>query len=389
MPAPFTGYAIYNADLGHSSKGEPIIDNPGGAFDDESVKHMQEHVNSDTLVYLDGTAQGAGSKPGEGEDLVLHFTSKGPADVDIIQLDASDFVGNFDLDLKTIQTEDKIYMSGVLSFSQVDKYGNPVGSVYTGSNVDGLGNGGDLNGGEFGDGTYTLSDAAAYEITYIDRNGDIRTITMEITGNSGDTATLALNFICFARDTMLEVQGGHKAVQDLVPGDLVRTKDNGFQPLRWIASRRLTARDLQQNPAIRPIRIRAGALGVNRPERDLIVSPQHRMLLDDWRCQALFGADEMLAPALALINDSSITVDHGADGVDYYHFMFDRHEIVYANNVESESFHPGDFGLTTLDTPALDELFRVFPHLEQDTAAFGAPARPVLRNFEVRAMMTP
>jgi hypothetical protein len=111
------------------------------------------------------------------------------------------------------------------------------------------------------------------------------------------------------------------------------------------------------------------------------------MLVDDWRCEALFGAAEMLAPAHALVNDSTITVDHGAEEVEYFHFMFDQHEIVFANGVESESFHPGDFGLSTLDQPALAELFKVFPHLEQDVEAFGAPARPVLRNFEVRAMM--
>ena len=66
----------------------------------------------------------------------------------------------------------------------------------------------------------------------------------------------------------------------------------------------------------------------------------------------------------------------------------DRHEIVYANGVESESFHPGEFGLSTLNEAARKELFTIFPHLEADVSSFGAPARPVLRAFEARAMMS-
>ncbi len=145
---------------------------------------------------------------------------------------------------------------------------------------------------------------------------------------------------------------------------------------------------MNANADIRPIRIRAGALGENLPKTDLVVSPQHRLLVGDWRCKSLFGEAEMLAPAKALINDLSVTVDYEAEEVEYFHFMFERHEIVFANGVESESFHPGDFGLSTLDEAALEELFLVFPHLEHDVTAFGAPARPVLRTFEARTMLS-
>ena len=124
------------------------------------------------------------------------------------------------------------------------------------------------------------------------------------------------------------------------------------------------------------------------PERDLLVSPQHRMLVSDWRCEALFGETEMLVPAKALVNDSTVTVEYDADEVVYYHFMFAQHEIVYANGVESESFHPGELGLSTLDMAARDELFRIFPQLDGNVDAFGAPARPVLKNFEAKAMMS-
>ena len=185
--------------------------------------------------------------------------------------------------------------------------------------------------------------------------------------------------------TMIAVRGGHKAVEDLQAGDMVRTKDNGYQPVRWVASRTLTQADFRADPALRPIRIKAGALGDAKPVQDLIVSPQHCVLLDDWRCELLFGEDEMLAPACALLNDHTITTEHDCDAVTYYHFMFDRHEIVYSNGAETESFHPSA-GLDAVDAAKLDELFKLFPQLALDTGSFGPHARATLQTFEAEVL---
>ncbi len=187
--------------------------------------------------------------------------------------------------------------------------------------------------------------------------------------------------------TLIDVEGGRKPVEELQVGDLVRTKDHGLQPVRWVAARRLDAAALKADPSLRPIRIRAGALGEGRPARDLIVSPQHCVLLDDWRCELLFGEDEVLAPARALLNDATITVDHGAEAVTYHHFMFDRHEIVYSNGAETESFHPAQARLGKLDAAKRAELFSLFPQLEPDTAAYGPQARATLRAYEAEVLV--
>ena len=47
----------------------------------------------------------------------------------------------------------------------------------------------------------------------------------------------------------------------------------------------MTGARLYAMPHLRPIRFRAGALGQGRPEDDLLVSPQHRMLVQG-RCGA-------------------------------------------------------------------------------------------------------
>lgn len=194
--------------------------------------------------------------------------------------------------------------------------------------------------------------------------------------------------LCHATGTMIDVEGGQKPIEALQIGDMVRTKDNGYQPVRWIASRTLSAADLAANPSLRPIRIKAGALGEAKPSRDLSVSGQHCILLDDWRCELLFGEDEVLAPARALINDHSITVDHSVEEVTFYHFMCDAHEIVFSNGVETESFHPDFTGASALDEAKRDELFQLFPELETGVGAFGATARATLNDFEIEVLKT-
>ena len=190
-----------------------------------------------------------------------------------------------------------------------------------------------------------------------------------------------------ATGTMIAVMDGEKPVEDLQIGDLVRTKDNGYQPVRWVASRVLGLSALNADPSLRPIRIQANALGAQKPGRDLIVSQQHCVLIDDWRCELLFGEDEILAPAKALLNDATITIDRTSEEVTYYHFMFDGHEIVYSNGVETESFHPAFGGFDALDADKRAEMLKLFPQLENDMDAFGPRARGTLRNHEVDVLM--
>lgn len=190
-----------------------------------------------------------------------------------------------------------------------------------------------------------------------------------------------------ATGTLIDVKGGQMPVEDLQIGDMVRTKDNGYQPVRWIASRRLNAAEFAADPGLRPIRIQAGALGTAKPVRDLVVSQQHCILIDDWRCELLFGEDEILVPAMALLNDGSVTIDHSGEAVTYYHFMFDKHEIVYSNGVETESFHPASGGVELVDTAKRTELFKLFPELAIDADAFGPKARATLHDHEIDVLM--
>lgn len=179
---------------------------------------------------------------------------------------------------------------------------------------------------------------------------------------------------CFTAGTMIATPAGAVAVEELQTGDLVLTKDHGAQPIRWLDCRCLTARQLAAAPQLVPIRIAAGALGPRTPERDLIVSPQHRILIDSAIAGRLFGETEVLVAAKHLLELDGVTRASDRDGVSYYHFALDRHEIVYANGAEAETLYLGKEAFAAMGAAAQAELISIFPE-----AALGSPctARPV------------
>ena len=168
---------------------------------------------------------------------------------------------------------------------------------------------------------------------------------------------------CFAAGTMIETDRGAVAVEALAEGDLVVTRDNGLQPIRWIGSRSLSARELAGNEKLRPIRIRAGALGHGVPAADLLVSPQHRVLVRSKIAQKMFGTDEVLVAAKQLCQIDGIDVAHDLAAVVYYHLLFDRHEVVISNGAETESLFTGPEALRSIGPAALAEILTLFPEL--------------------------
>ncbi len=147
--------------------------------------------------------------------------------------------------------------------------------------------------------------------------------------------------ICFLPGTPIETETGWRAVEDLQPGDRLWTRDNGLQPLLWTDETRLTGAELFLYPHLRPVRVRAGALGTERPARpaqDILVSPGHRLLLTD--PARLFGQEEVLVAAENLIDGRGFRQDFSLDSVRYIHLMLPRHEILNAGGLSCESFHP-------------------------------------------------
>lgn len=168
---------------------------------------------------------------------------------------------------------------------------------------------------------------------------------------------------CFANGTMIETQQGAVAVEDLRVGDHVRTLDSGFQPIRWIASRTLDSIDLALRPKLRPIRVKAGALGPRVPNSDLVLSPQHRVLIRSSVVRRMFAEDDVLVAANKLLAVDGVERMENLEKVTYFHILFDHHQIIFSNGAATESLFLGAQTLNTLTPEARAEIEALFPAL--------------------------
>lgn len=201
--------------------------------------------------------------------------------------------------------------------------------------------------------------------------------TAIVTVNNDTDGTLVLaddEVFCFAAGTLIQTENGMVAVENLRVDDMIMTRDNGLQPIRWIGSVRLGARALTANPKLLPIRICAGALGQNMPERDLLVSPQHRVLVRSKVAMKMFGAMEVLVAAKQLLQLDGIDIATDVAEVEYYHFLFDNHEVVNSNGAATESLLTGTEALRSVGPAAREEIYTLFPEL-RDADFAPMPAR--------------
>ena len=189
--------------------------------------------------------------------------------------------------------------------------------------------------------------------------------------------------ICFTPGTLIRTPQGDVDVADLREGDTVQTADNGPAEILWTGRRDLSGARLRAMPHLRPVRVLPGALGAKDGEAPLRVSPDHHVLLRGARARDLFNTDEVLVRARDLIDDVLVLRDDDAPEVSYIHLMLPRHEIIFANGVATDSFHPARAAMGALDAAQQARLHAQIPELAQDPAAYGPTARRVLHGSEL------
>ena len=184
---------------------------------------------------------------------------------------------------------------------------------------------------------------------------------------------LGAQIVCFAAGTEIDTPNGPVRVETLSAGDLVLTGADGAHPIRWAGASTVPAQG-----DLAPIIITRGTLG---NDRDLVVSPQHGILLSDWRAELLYGQDEVLVRAKDLLNMDGV---HRKPGglVTYCHILMDRHHVVRAHGVWSETLYPGAVAMGAVSPAAQAEIAGLFP----DITAYGPTVAPCLRGFEARAL---
>ncbi|WP_170608620.1 Hint domain-containing protein [Ruegeria arenilitoris] len=175
---------------------------------------------------------------------------------------------------------------------------------------------------------------------------------------------------CFVAGTLIETESGPRAVEDLVVGDRVCVSNDETLPIVWVGKKTLNADVLRANPKFRPVHIRRDALGPGLPNRDLCVSPQHRIVLDGWRAELLFGEPMVFSAAVHLVNDNTIRQVQPVAPVEYYHIACPRHAILRSHGLKSESLFLGGRALNSFDRRDIEELRALFPELiRQETGA--------------------
>jgi hypothetical protein len=192
--------------------------------------------------------------------------------------------------------------------------------------------------------------------------------------------------ICFTPGTAIATPRGEVDVTNLQVGDRVITRDNGVQEISWIGRKKLGAADLIADPKLRPVLIKKGSLGNNLPERDMMVSPNHRMLMANSQTQVLFDEREVLVASKYLVGQPGI-FQLDSLGVEYVHVMFENHEVILGDGTWTESFQPGDHSLGGIDEEQREEIFKLFPSLQNEKGRRAySSARQSLKAYEAKML---
>lgn len=387
----FPEYAdsIYNDVVGVWVNGSPVVLEIGtGAT---SVGNLDENDNQN--LYVDNTGDAFNS---EMDGFTLTMTLKIPvvpgeptslrigiADVSDSAYDSNLLIAADSIQGSVIAQSDSVTMQEGTT-KTVDVLANDIdnsGGTLTITEINGVqvfaGSTVDLATGQ----SVTLNSDGTLSIV-TDTDNDSINFNYEVTSSNGqtDVAYVTVDTIpCFVVGTMITTPSGDVPIESLAPGDLVTVRDRAPQPLRWIGRRIVGATGHHA-----PIRIAANTFGIHG---ELMVSPQHRILVRDHLAELWFGEEEVLIAAKDLVNGSTVRAIEGGQ-VEYVHILFDRHEVVLSAGLATESFLPGPQTFKAFEEEVQAEICALFPELEPTTGAGYSPAaRPMLKAHEARVLL--
>ncbi len=199
-----------------------------------------------------------------------------------------------------------------------------------------------------------------YEVRWIDRTGQID----DFIRIAPAMPIFEAGFNAFTHGALIQTVDGPVAVEDLEPGMYIETASGRHVPLRWIGS--ITIIPGAPHTADRPeklFRVTADALGLARPATDVTFGPGARLLNRTPEVRAETGSEAALAPVNSFADGVSVVEITPMSPTKVYHLALDSHDVILANGVEVESFHPGSDAIYSL-TSEMHELFlSLFPHI--------------------------
>lgn len=187
---------------------------------------------------------------------------------------------------------------------------------------------------------------------------------------------------CFTPGTKIATPRGERLIETLRVGDRIITRDNGIQNIRWVGAREMTGVEFDKAAHLKPVLIRQGALGNDLPERDMMVSPNHRVLVANDKTALYFEDREVLVAAKHLTGLEGVGIAD-VPNTTYIHIMFDQHEVILSDGAWTESFQPGDMSLAGIGRAQRQEILEIFPELATKVGVDGyVSARRSLKKHE-------
>jgi len=297
-------------------------------------------AGSTVTIYSDGVAVGSGTAA--GGTYTIAATTALTTGTHSITAKATDAAGNTSaasggLSVKidaTAPTVSNIVVSGDGVVQNGDEHNftvsGTVSDASNGSVVVQVYNGTTLLGSV--NGTYS-SGAFAVNMTglTLPANGSysVKVAATDAAGNAM-ASPATQNFTstaCFMPGTLIATPDGERAIETLAIGDMVSTHDGRAAPIRWIG-RNTVSMVFADKLRTLPIRVTAGALGENVPARDLLVSPDHALLVGG-----------VLVQAGALVNNTTIVRETDVPSTFvYYHVELADHALILAEGAPAETF---------------------------------------------------
>ena len=127
-----------------------------------------------------------------------------------------------------------------------------------------------------------------------------------------------------AAGTIILTLEGELPIEFLSAGDRIITRDSGMTVVRGLRRREVTCD---------AVLVTAGSLGHDRPVGDTILPAGQKILVRDWRAQALYGTKQAMIPAARLV-DGEFVRAIGKTTMIVYEIICDRDHVIYAGGLE-------------------------------------------------------
>nr|ABY79039.1 hypothetical protein [endosymbiont of Ridgeia piscesae] len=222
-----------------------------------------------------------------------------------------------------------------------------------------------------------------YEVAYLGHNTEIA----DLTRLAPAMPIFEDAFCAMARGSLIATIDGPVAIEDLLPGTLVHTRNNGPQPVLWIGSMSIAPNAENQTDGMGKLsRITADSFGLGRPMPDLLLGPRARLFRQDASLITAMGTTAALAPITAFVDGDTVLEITPPEPVRVYHLAFERHQIISANGLEIESYHPGSRKDLHLTGQMRALFLAMFPHVHS-FSEFGPLAYPRLSFDETQEIL--